>query len=553
MNPPFQGLLSVMMNKYLHIFMAAVVLLSGCTKETPSSISPNEPEVTVLQAYQESNDTKATYDGSNINWDADDALSVFPAGEYNSVRFDKESGDNNYFAASGNVDLNGIYALYPYYSSATFSDGSIRTVIKSNQTATPGSFAPDANVAVAYSADGRAVHFKNAVSYVKVSYRTTLTNASIKRITFTTLDNSKISGRFILTPTVSGGVVTDVTAEPATQAVNYVNLSGDILPNTDYYLVVAPVNLSAGYRITFTDADGNKFSKDYTDSKHKAQLLRNSISATGVKNVDNYEISVTGYWRMTSASEFTGNSDKYLLVKNTSASATGFRVFDESKTDVFISTGQPLLDKFADGKITGLSSKLSAWGSGGSAPLFMSHYVLYCFRNAYSDDGLQFGPNASEFIQNSSDSYAFTVNGTDSKEVTFKLCYKHSGSKTTDVTLTNCYVEAVSGDAFKLFGKITQTSIDGLVDVFFLGKGSQFVAAVSPSDIHSGADRAANSLSQIGFTSTSVTTKDGLTTMSNCFMIRNYYLCNYPDPEPVWLYKKATKKLTFIGYNELFY
>ncbi len=533
--------------------MAAVAVLCGCTKEKPSSNSSSEPEVTMLQAYQESNDTKATYDGSNINWDADDALSVFPAGEYNSVRFDKESGDNNYFAASGNVDLNGIYALYPYYSSATISDGAIRTVIKSNQTATPGTFAPDANVAVAYSVDGKTVHFKNAVSYVKVSYKTTLSNASIKRITFTTLDNSKISGRFILTPTVSGGVVTDVTAEPATQAVNYVNLSGDILPNTDYYLVVAPVNLSAGYRITFTDADGNKFSKDYTDSKHKAQLIRNSISATGVKNVDNYEISVTAYWRMTSASEFTGNSDKYILVKNTDASSTGYRVFDESKTDVFISTGQPLLDKFADGKITGLSSKLSAWGSGGSAPLFMSHYVLYCFRNAYSDDGLQFGPNASEFIQNSSDSYAFTVNGTDSKEVTFKLCYKHSGSKTTDVTLTNCYVEAVSGDAFKLFGKITQTSIDGLVDVFFLGKGSQFVAAVSPSDIHSGADRAANSLSQIGFTSTSVTTKDGLTTMSNCFMIRNYYLCNYPDPEPVWLYKKATKKLTFIGYNELFY
>ncbi len=204
MNPRLQELLSVMMNKYLYIFMAAVAVLCGCTKEKPSSNSSSEPEVTMLQAYQESNDTKATYDGSNINWDADDALSVFPAGEYNSVRFDKESGDNNYFAASGNVDLNGIYALYPYYSSATISDGAIRTVIKSNQTATPGTFAPDANVAVAYSVDGKTVHFKNAVSYVKVSYKTTLSNASIKRITFTTLDNSKISGRFILTPTVSG-------------------------------------------------------------------------------------------------------------------------------------------------------------------------------------------------------------------------------------------------------------------------------------------------------------------------------------------------------------
>ena len=183
------------MNKYQYIFIAVVAMLCGCTKETQSSSSSDGPEVTILQAYQEGSYTKATYNGSTISWDADDALSVFPAGSSSSVKFEKESGDNNYFATSGSVDLNGIYALYPYNSEATFtSNGKIRTTIKTTQTATPGSFAPDANVAVAYSADGNVLHFKNAVSYVKISYRTTKSNASIKKITFQARSGAKISG-----------------------------------------------------------------------------------------------------------------------------------------------------------------------------------------------------------------------------------------------------------------------------------------------------------------------------------------------------------------------
>lgn len=543
-----------MMNSRVKYFAIAAlaILLCACSKETPSDESAVEPEVTVLQAWQEDGGTKATYNGSTIQWDANDALSVFPSGSSSSVKFDKRSGDNNHFIGAGNVNLAGIYALYPYNSSASLSDGKISTVIKTTQTATPGSFAPDANVAVAYSSGVEDVYFKNAVSYIKVSYRTTHNNVNINKITISTLNGTALSGRVTITPTVTNGVVTDVataTKSALQGGVSYVDLTGDIQPNTDYYIVVAPANLASGYKITFTDEAGNKFSKDYTAAKNKVKLQRNNIASTGVKNLDNYEISLSAYWRVTSVDDFTGDGSKYLLVKNTSASSTGYRVFDEAKTDIFISTGQPLVDKFAGGTITGLSSKLSSWKTGGSAPLFMSHYVLYCFRNAYSDDGLQFGPRASEYILNSSDTYAFTVNGSDSKEVAFNLYYKRSGTTySTDVTLTNCYIEAAGSNAFKLYGKITQDSIDGLVDVFFIGKGSQFTAAVSPNDIHSGADRSVNTYTQIGFCGTDVTTVDGETTMSSCFMIRNYYLCNYPEPEAILLYKKATKKLTFDNF-----
>lgn len=544
-------------NRHILIFASILALLCSCSEMEPDSRPVIESEVTVLQAFQESNATKATYDGTAINWDANDALSVFPAGSSSSVKFSKKEGDNNYFTCSGSVSLENIYALYPYNSAASLAGGRITTTIKTVQTATPGTFAPDANVAVAFSADGREVYFKNAVSYIKVSYKTSAADARIKSITFTTLDNAKISGSVTLTPTVSNGVVTDVTASaPLHGGQNYVELTGNILPNTDYYLVVAPVSLTRGYRLTFTDVNGYKFSKTYNAAGNKGDLLRNRISATGVKNLDNYEINVTAYWRVTSADDFTGDNDKYLLVQNTEASSTGYRVFDQNKTDVFISTGQPLVDKFAGGTIEGLSSKLSAWKAGGSAPLFMSHYVLYCFRDAYSDDGLQFGPHASEVILNPDDAYAFTVStSSDSsldKVTSFNLCYKYSGQQSTEVTLTNCYLSPVTADTFLLMGKITQTSIDGLVDVFFLSKGSSFRAAVSPNDIHSGADRAVNALSQIGFCAQEITTQDNLSTISHCFMIKNRFLCNTPNPAAVLLYKKASRPVAFKDYKRLF-
>lgn len=546
-------------NRHILRFASILALLCSCSEMEPDSRPVIESEVTVLQAFQESNATKATYDGTAINWDANDALSVFPAGSSSSVKFSKKEGDNNYFTCSGSVSLENIYALYPYNPDATFAGGRITTAIKTVQTATPGTFAPDANVAVAFSAEGGQVRFKNAVSYIKVRYKTAYTDAIIRKITFQTLDGAAISGRVSLNPSVSGGEVADVAVSVATGqfgGVNYVELNGNILPDTDYYLAVAPVNLSRGYRLIFTDANGNRFAKEYKADSNKARLQRNTISYTGLKNLDNYEANVTAYWRVTSADDFTGDNDKYLLVQNTEDSSTGYRVFDQNKTDVFISTGQPLVDKFAGGTIEGLSSKLSAWKAGGSAPLFMSHYVLYCFRDAYSDDGLQFGPHASEVILNPDDAYAFTVStSSDSsldKVTSFNLCYKYSGQQSTEVTLTNCYLSPVTADTFLLMGKITQTSIDGLVDVFFLSKGSSFRAAVSPNDIHSGADRAVNALSQIGFCAQEITTQDNLSTISHCFMIKNRFLCNTPNPAAVLLYKKVSRPVAFKDYKRLF-
>lgn len=563
------------MKTFKHIFVAiasiaSVALFYSCSQDILDDDFVNEPVQTSIKAHHDGEEglTKATFDGTDIQWDENDALSVFPAGSSSSVKFTKESGASNSFIAAGEIDLHSIYALYPYSSSASISDGTISTVIKTTQTATPGSFAPDANVAVGYSADGNEVYFKNAVSYIKISYKTTVSDVSIQKLTFKSLDESvKLSGNVALTATLSDDRVSDVATSVVSGGQDYVELVGDLQPNTDYYLVVAPVELTGGFMVTFTDANGNQFSRSYTEDKNKAQLLRNNIAPTGIKNLDNYEVEVEAYWRVKSADEFTGNNDKYLLVKNTTASSTGYRVFDENETDVFISSGAPLMDKFAipnysSGgasahlwELISLKGDLSSWQRGNAAPKMLRHYVLYSFRQAYTDDGLSFGSSASEFLFNAEDAFSISVNNSSNEntglEMSVKLNYVYnSAAQSMDVTLTNCYLELDTDDSFKLCGKITQETIDDLVTVFFLGKGDDFNSVVTPGDLKLGADSAVNEYTTIGFCTTLNTTVDG-TQINNCFMIKNSRLCNIPEPESIWIYKKGIKPMSFIDYMSL--
>lgn len=550
--------------KWVVATVIAIGTLYSCSNFEEETLQV--PAKQTIKAHQDAeNGTRAIYDGTNIQWSQGDAISIFPSGSSSNLRFVKEEGESNSFIGDGSANLVSSFALYPYNAGATMASGSITTSILTTQTATAGSFAPDANVAVGYSADGKDVYFKNAVSYIKVSYKTTVTNPDIKRITFKSLDSSvKITGPVTLTPSVSGGSITDITTSVGDQGVDYAELSGTILPDTDYYIAIAPVELVGGYKIIFTDGNGNEFSREYTADNNKAQLSRNTISSVGTKNLDNYEIDVEAYWRVKSADEFTGNNDKYLLVKNTTASSTGYRVFDESKTDVFMGSGTPLVDKFAIAgyssmgtlsKLIALSnykSKLTSWQGGGSCPEMMSHYVLYCFRQAFSDNGIDFGQLAQDLLFNPEDLYSFTVSSDETlgKTTSFKLCYKYSGSKSMNVDLTNCYLEAGADNSFKLCGRITQQTVDELVDVFFLGKGSNFTSAITSSDIHKGADRAINEDTKVGFCGQEVTTVDG-TKMSNCFMIKNSKLCNTPEPESIWIYKKCIKPMSFVDYMSL--
>ena len=550
--------------KWVAVTAIAICAVYSCSDFEEETLQV--PSTQSIKAHQDAeNGTRAIYDGTYIQWSEGDAISIFPSGSSSNLRFVKEEGESNSFIGDGSVNLASSFAMYPYNAGATMANGSITTSILTTQTATAGSFAPDANVAVGYSADGKDVFFKNAVSYIKVNYKTTVANPDIKKITFKSLDSSvKITGPVTLTPTVSGGSISDITTAVGEQGVDYAELTGTIEPDTDYYIAIAPVTLAEGYEIIFTDGNGNEFSKEYTAENNKAELSRNTISSVGKKNLDNYEIGVEAYWRVKSAEEFTGNNDKYLIVKNTTASSTGYRIFDESKTDVFMGSGTPLVDKFAIAgyssmgslaKLSALSNyktKLTSWQDGGSCPAMMSHFVLYCFRQAYSDNGLDFGPLAQNLVFNPEDTYSFIVNSDETlrKTTSFKLCYKYSGSKSMNVDLTNCYLEAGADNSFKLCGRITQQTIDELVNVFFLGKGSNFTSAITSSDIHEGADRAINEDTKVGFCGQEVTTADG-TKMSNCFMIKNSKLCNTPEQESIWIYKKCIKPMSFVDYMSL--
>ena len=135
--------------------------------------------------------------------------------------------------------------------------------------------------------------------------------------------------------------------------------------------------------------------------------------------------------------------------------------------------------------------------------------------------------------------------------MTFKLWYKDNklGKLSKDVVLTNCILEDQSDSSFLLSGSITDDSINQLIDVMYVNKGDDWNEKVDRSNFD-GAYTATNEKTLIGYCETEQTTADG-TKLNNCFMIKNHKLCNTPEPESIWIYKKCTKPMSFSEYMSL--
>ena len=543
------------MRKYLGLFATAVMLTAAvaCQKEfsLPEDPSQDQTPIFVLEATVDMDGTRAFLDKSgDIFWQDGDALKVFQ-GTTGYQFTTTEEGKSCRFEYAGDLDEadGDFYALYPFRDDAAIAAGVITTVLPTEQTAVAGSFGKDANLAVAFAPFGETLSFRNAAAYVKVGFQTTDANAQIKKITLRSLDeNSLLSGSVTLTPTVTDGAVTDV-ALTVTDGVPYVSVTAEgasvLSPDTDYYLVAAPAALAGGFRVEFTTADGVTFIKDYSAN---VALKRNFIAPVGQRNLDKFQTDFEAYWRVTDAADFTEGS--YLIGYGMDDST--IRFFDDSKTDCYISSGTPLVEKFSDGSLSTLSSQFSTWSRGGSSPTIMRHYVLWAFRNAFVD--MPLGQSVSGFqavnedlVLNPSDSYTLSLDANNT--LTMKLGYKSSGQQYKNVQLNNCSLSP-NGNAAKIIGRITEDSITNLVDIFYIGKGTSFTIFVPKNTTLSAAKNACNVDTTVGFCTEEQTTLGSGETMNNMFMIQNKHLCNTPTPEYIWVYKKMTKAVTYAAFKE---
>ena len=240
--------------------LAVLVGLASCSKEEKNSPSINTDSVKVsLFAEQENGSTRAkigTSDGNKttILWSENDSLSVFD-GDNKNIKFKlaSDAGETSgTFEGTVSKTSDSYIALYPYQETATINTerGTISSVVlKSEQTATDGSFDPTAALMTAKESGG-TLSFKNVVGYVKVT-----PEFDCKKISLVSNNTEdKLAG------TVSISIDADgtPTAAIASDASYTVSIEGNIKANTIYYIAVIPTTMSSGFKLTFTDNYGDE-------------------------------------------------------------------------------------------------------------------------------------------------------------------------------------------------------------------------------------------------------------------------------------------------------
>ena len=261
--------------------LAALLGLAGCAKEnlcSPEKTLSGNTTVT-LTAYQENTGTKAEISSENsklINWTKDDAITVID-GEGKNVKFTLTNGagtTTGTFEIEKAIQATSYTALYPYQKDVTF-DGSFNNtilkgvVLKSEQTAVPDSFDPEAALMMGATSDGSTnLSFKNIVGFVKLT-----PTVSCKKITLTGTSSAALAGTADITMNKDGLPVATVKDKASSS----VSISGDIEAGKTYYIAIFPAEMES-FSLTFTASDGQNTCKT---SDKPLTIKRNYVTNLG--------------------------------------------------------------------------------------------------------------------------------------------------------------------------------------------------------------------------------------------------------------------------------
>ena len=267
--------------KKIYSFMVAAVAVFGavaCTQELDNNVPEANGETVVFTAYADGADeTKTVLNGTNSLWKAGDRIWILNGKEgdagwkkgYSTT--DEKAAKAVFTEEDNSYPLEGTqyFAVYPASAAddATWEggDNDINGVkLSSNQTATPGSYDPEAHIAVAKS-ETTSLSFKNAVSLLKF----TVKNEGVKSVTIYANEKGLLTGSCNIS---AEGNVTPWTGEG--EAKGWVELSageGTFAVGEEYYVAVFPntdaTNLTKGFTVEFSFDGSTKLAvKSYTEA-----------------------------------------------------------------------------------------------------------------------------------------------------------------------------------------------------------------------------------------------------------------------------------------------
>lgn len=290
------------MNKSIILSVAAIAALCvlSCQKESNGFVPEVTPEIvnnkeathnpdfvpTVSMKFKGITDneintgTKTSIDGTTIKWAAHDGIYLF-----DGVAPRAFASDND--AVATTVDFEGsasavakYYAIYPSGKLSTVTEKKvITTTIPTFQTATANSFAPKANVAVAYSTDdlhaGGSLQFKNIAAVVK--FKIHEDNDDVRKVRLDALNGEDMSGKATVT-FESDGSFNTASVHANSESCVILESESDLVPSKTYYMAIKPGTYEGGFKITLVRNDGSYRSIKNTTSN---TLERNDLMDFG--------------------------------------------------------------------------------------------------------------------------------------------------------------------------------------------------------------------------------------------------------------------------------
>ena len=256
--------------KKIGLILSSAALLIGaasCTEEVivqngSGSSEPVEMTFSATSAEAEPGvNTRSLFrEGFQTMWVANDRISVFAGETSNNPFITKDGGIvTDYKGVAPEADE--YCVLYPYNSKATLSDRVFTTVLYSEQYAEPNSFASGMNLAVARTttSSGRDLGFYNSASYLRVLISEDYQGDDIYSMMLEGNNGELIAGDVNISmqsPDLISAVVIDNDNARSAITLTQINTDDHCLKGMYYFFVLAPTNMSSGYKLTLFNKDG---------------------------------------------------------------------------------------------------------------------------------------------------------------------------------------------------------------------------------------------------------------------------------------------------------
>lgn len=230
-------------------FATALLTLAACTRE--KNVDFPTGDVTITAKTEISADTRTVVESeTHVYWEPGDEIKVFAGGKSGkfttditasaaSATFNGTLGDD---AWTEGMDL---WAVYPYSADAVFSDGTITTVLPSEQVARTGSFGKDMNLAVAHSTTPN-LQFYNVGGGVRFS----LSQDGITEVVLEGLTGETLAGKIKVGFKDGKPVIQEVTEKKMSITITP-SEGGAFKKNDWYYIVTIPGTLESGFKMSF--------------------------------------------------------------------------------------------------------------------------------------------------------------------------------------------------------------------------------------------------------------------------------------------------------------